>query len=165
MPGRGSGSCTRARQTFSLVAEPPRSPDGVGCRVCVNACVIGAGQVGYCGVRRMENGRLIGGDSDSAAVQWYYDPLPTNGVADWVCPASGPAGYPDFTDTKGPERGDYKPTPAGNLYSFRSVPIPDFGWADAPAPPAVPPGNPDNQVPCDRAGRPRTPHTPIGAFI
>jgi pyruvate formate lyase activating enzyme len=26
-------------------------------------------------------------------------------VADWVCPASGPAGHPDFTDTKGPELG------------------------------------------------------------
>jgi len=26
-------------------------------------------------------------------------------VADWVCPASGPAGYPEFTDTKGAEHG------------------------------------------------------------
>jgi pyruvate formate lyase activating enzyme len=26
-------------------------------------------------------------------------------VADWVCPASGPAGYPRFTDTRGPEHG------------------------------------------------------------
>lgn len=38
-------------------------------------------------------------------MQWYHDPLPTNCVADWVCPASGSAGYPDFTDTKGPEHG------------------------------------------------------------
>jgi pyruvate formate lyase activating enzyme len=47
----------------------------------------------------------VGGDVQTAAVQWYYDPLPTNCVADWVCPASGPAGYPDFTDTRGAEHG------------------------------------------------------------
>jgi pyruvate formate lyase activating enzyme len=64
-----------------------------------------AGRVGYCGVRRNEGGQVVGGDAEAAAVQWYYDPLPTNCVADWVCPASGPAGYPDFTDTEGPEHG------------------------------------------------------------
>jgi pyruvate formate lyase activating enzyme len=56
-------------------------------------------------------GRLAGGDAE-AAVAWYYDPLPTNCVADWVCPASGSAGYPAFTDTKGPEHG------YGNLAVF-----------------------------------------------
>ncbi|MHC4235656.1 MAG: radical SAM protein [Planctomycetota bacterium] len=61
--------------------------------------------MGYCGVRRNEEGRLVGGDAESGAVQWYHDALPTNCVADWVCPASGPAGYPDLTDTKGPEYG------------------------------------------------------------
>jgi hypothetical protein len=64
-----------------------------------------------------------------------------------------------------PQGGNFTPAPGGNLYSYRSVPIPDFAWADAPAPPAVPPGNPDNQVPFDRAGRPRTPRTPVGAFV
>jgi pyruvate formate lyase activating enzyme len=47
----------------------------------------------------------VGGDAESAAVQWYHDPLPTNCVAEWVCPASGPAGFPDFTDVSGPEHG------------------------------------------------------------
>jgi pyruvate formate lyase activating enzyme len=49
--------------------------------------------------------RLVGGDKGSAAVTWYRDPLPTNCVADWVCPASTAAGYPQFTDTKEPEYG------------------------------------------------------------
>jgi pyruvate formate lyase activating enzyme len=40
-------------------------------------------------------------------VQWYHDPLPTNCVADWVCPASTAAGHPEYTDTKGPEQGYY----------------------------------------------------------
>jgi pyruvate formate lyase activating enzyme len=102
---RAVAAHAHARQKFELPVDPPKSADGVGCGACVNACVIGAGQVGYCGVRRPENGCLSGGDADSAAVQWYYDPLPTNCVADWVCPASGPAGYPDFTDTTSPEHG------------------------------------------------------------
>ena len=95
----------RARRRFDLPPNPPRAPGGVGCQRCVNACQISTGQVGYCGVRHNDDGRLRGGDARAASVQWYHDPLPTNCVADWVCPASGPAGYPDFTDTKGPECG------------------------------------------------------------
>lgn len=96
---------TRTRQAFGLPEHPPRSAQGVRCLRCINACSIGADQMGYCGVRRNEQGQLSGGDAQSAAVQWYFDPLPTNCVADWVCPASGSAGFPDFTDTKGPEHG------------------------------------------------------------
>jgi len=95
----------RARRQFRLPSRPPRRSQGIRCQRCVNACKIETGQVGYCGVRRNEDGRLSGGDAESAAVQWYHDPLPTNCVAAWVCPACGPAGYPDFTDTKGPEHG------------------------------------------------------------
>jgi len=93
------------RRKFNLPEAPPRTKGGIPCDRCVNTCVIGEGQIGYCGVRRNESGRLAGSSADSAAVQWYHDPLPTNCVADWVCPASGPAGYPAFTDTKGPEYG------------------------------------------------------------
>lgn len=102
---RASAVHARSRRAFGLPAEPPRAANATGCPNCANACRIAQGEVGYCGVRANDDGRLIGGDADSAAVQWYYDPLPTNCVADWVCPAFGPAGYPDFTDTKGPERG------------------------------------------------------------
>lgn len=95
----------RARRRFHLPARPPQDPGGIACQRCVNACRVDDGQLGYCGVRRNEDGQLSGGDTQAAAVQWYSDPLPTNCVATWVCPASGPAGYPDFTDTKGPEHG------------------------------------------------------------
>ncbi|HUW85014.1 MAG TPA: radical SAM protein, partial [Phycisphaerae bacterium] len=95
----------RCRARYNLPPQPPRAKDGIRCDRCVNACRIGPNQVGYCGVRSNRQGRLAGGDAESAAVQWYYDPLPTNCVADWVCPASGPAGYPTFTDITGPERG------------------------------------------------------------
>lgn len=62
-----------------------------------------------------------------------------------------------------PERGDFRPLPGGNLAQFKPVALPDFNWSDAPTPPAVPPGNPDNQVPIDRDGKPRSAHNCIGA--
>jgi pyruvate formate lyase activating enzyme len=94
-----------ARRPFELPPAPPRSRDGLACTQCANRCRIGPGQVGYCGVRRHDGQHLCGGDVEAAAVAWYHDPLPTNCVADWVCPASTAAGYPLFTDTRGPELG------------------------------------------------------------
>jgi pyruvate formate lyase activating enzyme len=38
-------------------------------------------------------------------VSWYYDPLPTNCVASWVCPAETDAGYREYTHCRGPEYG------------------------------------------------------------
>ena len=63
-----------------------------------------------------------------------------------------------------PEHGDFRPTPGGNLYRCATDAIPDFDWFDAPTRPAVPPGNPNNQVILDRAGHPRLPGGPPGAF-
>ncbi|MGQ9574639.1 MAG: radical SAM protein [Thermoguttaceae bacterium] len=97
----------RLRKRFGLPEAPPQDPQAVGCQRCANACKIGEGRRGYCGVRQVRAGRLEGGGPDDAAVSWYYDPIPTNCVADWVCPASSAAGYPEFTDTEGPEQGYY----------------------------------------------------------
>jgi pyruvate formate lyase activating enzyme len=38
-------------------------------------------------------------------VDWYYDPLPTNCCADWVCPGGSHLGYPRFSHARGAERG------------------------------------------------------------
>jgi len=46
-----------------------------------------------------------GGDAQTARVDWYHDPLPTNCVADWVCPAGTAAGYPRYSYRPGPEYG------------------------------------------------------------
>lgn len=97
----------RSRERFGLPGSPPRSPGGLRCTRCANVCQIEEGASGYCGIRRAEEGRLVGGGSEGAAVTWYRDPLPTNCVADWVCPASTAAGYPTFTDTHGPEHGSH----------------------------------------------------------
>jgi pyruvate formate lyase activating enzyme len=48
---------------------------------------------------------LKGVTAELANVSWYYDPLPTNCVADWVCPGGTGEGYPQFAYRRGPEYG------------------------------------------------------------
>jgi pyruvate formate lyase activating enzyme len=62
-------------------------------------------EIGYCGLRRNHNSRLVGVSPTSAKLSWYHDPLPTNCVADWVCPAGTGAGYPKFANRCGAEIG------------------------------------------------------------
>jgi pyruvate formate lyase activating enzyme len=93
------------RQKFGLPALPPSAPEGTQCNLCQNNCQIAIGGRGYCGVRRNENGRLMGGTPKEAVVSWYYDPLPTNCVADWVCAGGTGAGYPKWAHQRGAEQG------------------------------------------------------------
>jgi pyruvate formate lyase activating enzyme len=50
-------------------------------------------------------GKLKGASAQMGNLSWYYDPLPTNCVADWVCPGGSGAGYPQFAHRQGPEFG------------------------------------------------------------
>jgi hypothetical protein len=63
-----------------------------------------------------------------------------------------------------PERGDMRPAPGGSLYRLPPVEVADFAWADAPSRPPVPPGDADNRVTVDRAGRPRGGRSAVGAY-
>ena len=54
------------RCDFGLPPEPPRASEGTYCPRCVNTCRIAEGEVGYCGVRRNNDGRIAGGDAESA---------------------------------------------------------------------------------------------------
>jgi pyruvate formate lyase activating enzyme len=82
-----------ARRAYGLPEKVPDNEQGVGCSLCVNKCSIGEGEFGYCGVRRNVGGRIVGPNKEWAYVDWYYDPLPTNCVADWVCRGSDDHGY------------------------------------------------------------------------
>ncbi|MFQ5799249.1 MAG: radical SAM protein [Bacteroidota bacterium] len=95
----------QSREKFGLPALPPSAPEGIQCGLCQNKCKIPTGGRGYCGVRRNENGYLMGGTPKEAAVSWYYDVLPTNCVADWVCAGGTGAGYPQWAYRAGPEHG------------------------------------------------------------
>ena len=95
----------QSRADFGLPPSPPKNARGKPCNICMNQCRIGENEVGYCGLRRNINGRLVGVSSNAGKLSWYHDPLPTNCVADWVCPGGTGAGYPQFAHRCGSETG------------------------------------------------------------
>jgi pyruvate formate lyase activating enzyme len=102
-----SESHKESRLAYGLPPFPPKAETGIQCKICVNECKIPSGEYGYCGLRKNENGKLIVPPYGYGKLSWYLDPLPTNCVADWVCPAGTGSGYPDFAYTKGAEYGYY----------------------------------------------------------
>ncbi|UCF19104.1 MAG: radical SAM protein [Gemmatimonadota bacterium] len=80
----------QSREAFGLPARAPRSEGGVRCNLCVNECVIGEGERGFCGLRTVRGGKLVhlAGTPGRGLLSWYRDPIPTNCVADWVCEGS-----------------------------------------------------------------------------
>jgi len=84
-----------SRREFGLPQVPPSDPDGVPCRLCANECRIPVGGRGFCGLRINRGGKLVhlAGTADAGILHWYYDPLPTNCVASWVCPGGDKHGY------------------------------------------------------------------------
>ena len=86
-----------ARDAFGLPEQAPRT-GSIRCQRCFRRCAPEPGAPGFCGVRKASversPGPVTGGDNE-APLHWYYDPLPTNCVADWVCAAgSGAASAP-----------------------------------------------------------------------
>lgn len=95
-----------SRTQFGLPPEPPRDPQGVKCRVCANECSIPEGGLGFCGLVENRGGlRYRVKVPDEGVLEWYYDPHPTNCVAEWFCPGATGLGYPRYAVSKGPEKG------------------------------------------------------------
>jgi pyruvate formate lyase activating enzyme len=94
----------QSREPLGLPPVPPRDTTGITCTRCANTCRIPEGHVGYCGIRSVTGGRIRGG-TKKANVEWYHDPLPTNCVADWVCPGGTGTSYPRYAYKSGPEYG------------------------------------------------------------
>jgi len=92
------------RQHFGLPQPPLVAAHGRPCRMCVNECQIAPQGVGACGLHGNDGGRASGVTADWGKLSYYYDSLPTNCVADWVCPAGG-VGYPRYSYRPGPEYG------------------------------------------------------------
>ncbi len=97
----------QGRRHFGLPEAIPRNPEGRSCPLCGNACQIGPHERGYCGLRTIREGHLhhLGGTPARGFLDAYYDTLPTNCVADWVCAGGSGAGYPQYSVAQGPERG------------------------------------------------------------
>lgn len=75
----------QARQRFGLPLKIPGDTNGKKCPLCINTCSVKSTGRGFCGLPL--NSREV------AALSWYYDALPTNCVADWVCAGSHDYGY------------------------------------------------------------------------
>lgn len=75
------------REQYSLPGKVPRG-GRVKCNFCVNECEVESGGLGFCGIRKELDGKLKfrSGGPKLAYLDYYYDLLPTNCVADWVCP-------------------------------------------------------------------------------
>jgi len=86
---------------------PPQNPKGITCHECGNLCKIKEGDYGFCRLRQVKNAMIHSRiDTSQEAVGIFYsDPLPTNCVADWVCPGGTGAGYPKYAYSAGPEYG------------------------------------------------------------
>ncbi len=96
-----------SRGMFGLPSRAPDNPEGTLCNLCFIRCRLGKDQRGYCGVRYGNSASLRKDGRSRAQVSFYYDPLPTNCVADWVCPGGTGAGFPMFANDSGPEAGYY----------------------------------------------------------
>lgn len=77
----------RLRHRDDLVQHVPSTGEIV-CSECGNHCRMNEGEVGFCNIRTVEGRNVVNRYSENAVVSWYFDPLPTNCVADWVCPVT-----------------------------------------------------------------------------
>ncbi len=98
---------SESRKRFGLPPYPPKDKSGVPCKLCVNECMIPEGERGYCGIVENRDGRLfyLAGTPSKGLLEWYYDPLPTNCVAAWVCPGCTGIGFPRYAYRMGAEYG------------------------------------------------------------
>lgn len=99
----------RSRQKFGLPPKPARDPDGIKCGLCRNDCRVGEDQLGFCGLTRNEEGKLVrfAGTSERAVVSALLGSHPTNCVASWTCAGGSNAGYPKYSVARGAEHGFY----------------------------------------------------------
>ncbi len=97
----------KSRSKFGLPITPPTDHEGINCGLCMNNCCIPMDAKGFCGLVHNINGKLsrLGGTQERGILQWYYDPLPTNCVAEWFCPGCTGAGYPEHAYTTKAELG------------------------------------------------------------
>jgi pyruvate formate lyase activating enzyme len=95
------------RKKYSLPLTPPKTKGGLNCGDCVNNCVLGVGETGFCNLVKNTKGKLVrmAGDSTKGLFSFYYDPLPTNCVAAPYCPGCTSNGYPHYSYANGPEIG------------------------------------------------------------
>jgi pyruvate formate lyase activating enzyme len=98
----------KSKECFGLPKQPPKSKDGIACKICGAECIIGENRRGYCGLRWNKNGKLVSLVNDKQALLHYYlDAHVTNCCNAWFCPAGTGDGYPRFAHKEHAEIGYY----------------------------------------------------------
>jgi len=69
--------------------------EGIRCKICANNCLIPEGGWGFCGIRKNVRGKLrsFAGTPSRGWLHYYFDPHPTNCVAEWICPERNHYGF------------------------------------------------------------------------
>jgi pyruvate formate lyase activating enzyme len=75
------------RQSSGLVGKVAKNGKIV-CAECGNHCRLNNGETGFCGLRYALDSKIVERFPGQAIVSWYFDPIPTNCTADWVCTVS-----------------------------------------------------------------------------
>ncbi|MDW8360721.1 MAG: radical SAM protein, partial [Candidatus Caldarchaeum sp.] len=97
-----------SRKIFGLPATPPRTAGGVPCSLCAANCLMGEGEMGYCGIRGNRGGKMFTlHPHGKALLRYYLDPHVTNCCNAYFCPAGTGCGYPRYAYKPGPETGYY----------------------------------------------------------
>ncbi|MHA2423379.1 MAG: radical SAM protein [Candidatus Thorarchaeota archaeon] len=78
---------SRMRKKVGLVESVP-SEGNLVCPDCGNHCRMNEGEIGFCHNRIATKTDVIRRYEEAVPITWYFDPLPTNCVADWVCPVT-----------------------------------------------------------------------------
>ena len=95
------------RKFHGLEASPPKTAEGLSCELCANECVIGEGEKGFCGLRKVVGGRISTfASSENGILHSYSESHVTNCCASWFCPGGTGKGYPSYAyRDKEPEYG------------------------------------------------------------
>lgn len=96
----------KSREKFGLPPALPQTGEA-RCVYCAHECRIPRGGRGYCGLTVNLDGKPTRTLPPTIGVgEAYFDPIPTNCVAGWFCPASTGLGYPKYSYSRsGPEYG------------------------------------------------------------
>ncbi len=120
-----------SRRAYGFPVQPPHDESGPSCTLCFHRCQIPEGETGFCGVRHVKGGTIGGGRPHEGKLSYYHDPLPTNCVAEFVCPAGTGCGYPRYAYLKGPEYGYKNLAVFYNACSFNCLYCQNYHFKEA----------------------------------
>lgn len=120
----------KTRKEFGLPLTAPKDEEGFFCNLCINECRISEDRLSFCGLRRNSKRELKGASSLRGSLVFYFDSLPTNCVASWVCPGGSSVGFPEFSYTEGPEYGYKNLAVFYNGCSFNCLFCQNWNWRE-----------------------------------